>query len=99
MIYKERLFKILRNPYISEKASIALKNYNVVVFRVEKYATKLDIKNAVVMLFSVKVKNVNIVITGKLKGSSNNIRYRGSWKKAYVKLEKGQKINFIDKQE
>lgn len=101
MSYKERLFKILRNPYVSEKTSVALKKCNVVVFKVAKYATKLDIKRAIVMLFSVKVNDVNTtaVVTGKIKGSVNDIKHRSSWKKAYVILEKGQKINFMNRQE
>lgn len=98
MIYKERLLKILRFPYISEKVSFMSKNNDVVVFRVAKYASKLDIKNAVIMLFSVQVHSVNtMMVTGKRKGSNKNIGYRSSWKKAYIFLRKGQKINFNDK--
>lgn len=100
MIYKERLFKILRFPYVSEKTSVVLQKRNVIVFKVAKYATKLDIKNAVIMFFSVQVNNVNIIIvTEKIKGSTNKIRCRSSWKKAYVTLEKGQKIDFVHKKE
>lgn len=100
MIYKERLFKILQFPYVSEKTSVALQECNVVVFKVAKYATKLDIKNAIVMLFSVKVNRINITIVAKKnKGTANSIGYRSSWKKAYVTLEKGQKIDLTQKQE
>lgn len=99
MIYKERLFKILRSPYVSEKASVILQECNVVVFKVARYATKSDIKNAIIMLFSVKINNVNtVIISGKSKGSVNNIGHRNNWKKAYITLKKGQKIDFIDQQ-
>lgn len=98
MIYKERLFKILQFPHISEKTSVISKINNVVVFKVARYATKIDVKNAITMLFLVKVHSVNtIVIKGKIKGSAKNVGYRSNWKKAYVLLAQGQKINFFNK--
>lgn len=97
MIYQERLLKILRSTHISEKTSITLERHNTVSFKVVKYATKSDIKNAISMLFSVKVDTINtIIVPGKSKRTANKIGCRSDWKKAYVILEKGQKIDFIN---
>ncbi|URJ32123.1 50S ribosomal protein L23 [Blochmannia endosymbiont of Camponotus sp.] len=97
MIYQERLLKILRSTHVSEKTSITLERNNVFSFKVAKYATKTDIKNAINMLFSVKVDTINtIIVSGKSKRTANKIGRRSNWKKAYVVLEKGQKIDFIN---
>ncbi|URJ32879.1 50S ribosomal protein L23 [Candidatus Blochmannia vicinus] len=97
MIYQERLLKILKSTHVSEKTSIQSEKYNTFVFKVARYATKTDIKNAMNMLFSIKTNNINtVVISGKSKGTANNIGHRSNWKKAYVVLEKNQKIDFIN---
>lgn len=98
MMYQERLFKILKSPHISEKTSVIARKNSVIVFKVARYATKKEIKDSVIMLFAAQVNSVNtVVIKGKIKGSGNNIGCRNTWKKAYVMLEQGQKINFLKK--
>ena len=66
---------------------------NQYAFKVDVNATKLQIKKAVEAYFSVNVENVNVV---KVKGKNNRSRYRikkrPNWKKAYVRLAKGQSI-------
>lgn len=97
MIYQERLLKILRSTHVSEKTSMTSEKYNIFVFKVARYATKTDIKNAMNMLFSIKINNINtVVIAGKSKGTANNLGRRSNWKKAYVVLKKDQKIDFIN---
>lgn len=98
MMYKERLLKVIRAPYVSEKTSVQLEKFNAIVFKVSKDSTKVDIKHAVCMLFSVEVMKINILITSKkLKGAKNNVGYRCAWKKAYVFLKHGHKINLNNK--
>lgn len=97
MIYQERLLKILKSTHVSEKTSIQSEKYNTFVFKVARFATKTDIKNAINMLFSIKTNNINtVIVTGKSKGTANNIGRRSNWKKAYIALEKDQKIDFIN---
>lgn len=98
MSYVERLLTIIKSTHISEKSSIRVEENNTVVLKVVKYATKMDIKNAVSMLFSVKIKKVNVLITPKKKkGLKNNIGYRCNWKKAYIVLKDGYKLDFTNK--
>lgn len=97
MTYQERLLKILRSAHVSEKTSIKSEQYNLFSLKVAKYATKTDIKNAINMLFSVKVYTVNtVIVAGKCKKTTNKIGHRSDWKKAYIILEKDQKIDFIN---
>ncbi len=87
---------IIVKPIITEKATIA-RMESVYVFRVLPAATKIDIQRAVEKLFNVEVLDVN---TAKVRGKSRRIgRSFGktsSWKKAYVKLKAGQKIDLIE---
>jgi len=47
-------------------------------------------------LFKVKVVNVNTLrVKGKVKRNKNGFSTKSTWKKAYVKLEQGQDIDFV----
>ncbi|WP_343154185.1 50S ribosomal protein L23 [Buchnera aphidicola] len=96
MISEERLLKILLSPHISEKSSILMEKFNTVVLKVLKNSTKYEIKSAVQKLFNIQVKSVKTVcIQGKKKRQSNRIVVRSNWKKAYIKVKKGQNLDFM----
>lgn len=92
---QERIFQVLVGPHISEKAAIVADASNQYVFKVAVDATKTEIKKSVEQLFKVKVSDVN---TLKVKGKTKRNRYgtstKPTWKKAYVRLEQGQDIDF-----
>lgn len=93
---QERLMNILVSPLVSEKATNAAEKANQVVFKVAKTATKREIKGAIEMLFEVNVENVQVAnVKGKTKRTQNGIGRRNDWKKAYIRLQEGQDINFI----
>ena len=54
----ERLYTVLREPHISEKASIIGDESNQYAFKVDVTATKAEIKEAVETLFNVSVLGV-----------------------------------------
>ena len=90
-----RLMQILRTPHISEKALRVADNQRQFVFKVMPSATKLEIKQAVELLFKVKVEQVQTVrVKGKQKNFGRIKGKRSDWKKAYVKLQEGFDINF-----
>ncbi|MDH5408419.1 MAG: 50S ribosomal protein L23 [Gammaproteobacteria bacterium] len=92
----ERLMKVLLGPHVSEKATVVADQGNQIVFKVAPDATKPEIKSAVEMLFDVKVKAVQVTnVQGKTKRSRSTMGKRKNWRKAYVRLEDGQDINFI----
>lgn len=69
----------------------------VYVFEVLSAATKIDIRRAVESLFKVKVLDVNTAkVRGKTRRIGKSLGKTGSWKKAYVKLKSGQKIDLIE---
>ena len=91
-----RLLKIIDRPHISEKATnIAEKNHQF-VFKVASDATKSEIKQAVELLFEVKVKNVRVCnVKSKTRNFKQIAGQRKGWKKAYVGLQEGQDIDFL----
>lgn len=94
---QERLLKIILSPHLSEKAAIARENGNQYVFQVAKDATKPEIKEAVGLLFGVVVDMVRIVNVKSKPKRFGSIQGKSKpWKKAYVKLAAGQKIEYAN---
>lgn len=92
---QERLMKVLVGPVISEKASIAADTSGQYVFRVLPDATKHEIGRAVELMFTVKVDRVQVAnVKGKAKRFGGRLGKRPDWRKAYVRLQAGQDIDF-----
>lgn len=91
----ERIYKILLGPHVSEKAAISAEGGNQVVFKIAPDATKLEVKKAIEQLFKVKVLGVQTLnVKGKVKRNKFGAARKPNWKKAYVRLEQGQDIDF-----
>ena len=91
----ERLMTVLLAPVISEKATYIADKHSQVIFRVAPDATKPEVKAAVELMWKVEVDTVQIsIVKGKEKRFGRFIGRRRGWKKAYVSLKPGQKINF-----
>jgi len=93
---QERLMNVLLEPHVSEKSTIAADKSQQVVFKVTPDATKSEIKQAVELLFEVKVNSVQVTnVKGKTKRTQMGVGRRKDWKKAYIRLEEGQDINLV----
>ena len=81
------------SPTVTEKATF-LSEYNKVVFKVHKGASKNSIKKNIEKIFKVEVTKVNIVNKkSKVKSTrGKKVRVPG-YKKAIVTLKKGQNID------
>lgn len=94
-INKYQLAGVLQAPVISEKSTIAAEKNKRFVFKVQKVATKNQVKNAVEMMFNVEVDSVQVLnVKGKQKRFGRSLGQRSDWKKAYVKLKPGHDIDF-----
>lgn len=94
-VNKYQLAGVLQAPVISEKSTIAAEKNKRFVFKVQKIATKKQVKNAVEMMFNVEVDSVQVLnVKGKQKRFGRALGQRSDWKKAYVKLKPGHDIDF-----
>ena len=92
---KEQLMNVLIAPHVTEKTATAMQNHNQYTFRVRRDATKTDIKQAVELMFDVKVSGVQVVNEpGKTRRFGNRAGRTQDWKKAYVSLAQGQAIDY-----
>jgi large subunit ribosomal protein L23 len=90
-----QLTRVLEAPIISEKSSIVAERDKQIVFKVQKNATKKQVKNAVEAMFNVEVDAVRVLnVKGKQKRFGRSLGQRSDWKKAYVKLKEGHDIEF-----
>jgi large subunit ribosomal protein L23 len=83
-------------PLITEKGSLLSEKSNQVIFRVRREANKTEIKTAIESLFKVKVIDVRTLRNlGKFRRVGKNVGRLPLWKKAYVTLKEGDKIDFF----
>ncbi len=93
---QERLYTVLVEPHISEKASLIGDVANQYAFKVARDATKSEIKEAVETLFKVTVTGVSTLnVKGKVKRTMRGVSRSRHWKKAYVRVADGQEIDFM----
>ena len=92
---RERLATVLVAPHITEKTALAMQNANQYAFKVRRDANKTEIKQAVELMFDVKVKGVQVANEpGKDRRFGRTPGRTQDWKKAWVKLADGQAIDY-----
>jgi large subunit ribosomal protein L23 len=89
------VWDIIKAPVITEKALVAKEESadgrQLLTFRVDRRATKPEIKSAVEKIFNVQVETVRTLnYEGKLARRGRFEGRKPSWKKAYVTLKAGQ---------
>lgn len=88
-----KITDVIRRPLITEKTSLLREDGRTLVFHVAPGANKVQIKRAVEQLLGAKVDAVRTSIShGKVKRQGRYAGHRSDWKKAYVKLRKGEKM-------
>ena len=87
---------VIQAPLISEKGTQLTESFNQVLFKVRPDANKIEVKRAVETLFKVKVVQVRMArYLGKIRRIGRNMGRRSDWKKAFVTLKEGDKIDFF----
>ncbi len=87
------LYDVIRRPLITEKGHTKREDENTLCFDVHPEANKIQIRQAVELVFKVKVAEVRTSnFAGKLRRRGRFTGYASDWKKAYVRLQAGQKV-------
>ena len=90
---KFNILDTIVSPVITEKAT-SLSEFNKMVFRVHKGASKNSIKKSIEKIFKVNVIKINTInLKGKTKLVKGKKSSRPGYKKAIVTLKKGQNID------
>ena len=90
---KFNLLDTIVSPTITEKAT-SLSEFNKIVFKVHKGASKNSIKKSIEKIFKVDVIKINTInLRGKTKLVKGKKTSRPGYKKAIVTLKKGQSID------
>jgi large subunit ribosomal protein L23 len=89
--------EIIRAPLVSERSTNLRINENKYIFEVDRKANKLEIKKAIEGLFKVTVEDVTTMIMhGKPKRLGRSEGRRPDWKKAIVRLKKGESLELFE---
>lgn len=89
-------YQVILRPLVTEKGTELSERHNAYTFQVHRKADKLDIRQAVEELWSVRVRKVR---TQNRKGKPRRHKmasgYTKSWKKAIVELHEEDHIAFF----
>ncbi|MBS1150020.1 MAG: ribosomal protein [Myxococcaceae bacterium] len=91
------LTHVIKGPLITEKLDRAREKQRQYSFVVDREASKHDVARAVSTLFKVTVEDVRTcIMRGKIKRIGKSIGKRPNFKKAFVTLKEGDKIELFE---
>lgn len=91
------MYDVLVRPIVTEKTNEAMSDLNQYTFEVDMRANKIQIKEAIEIIFDVDVLRVNTAVMPAkraMRGRKVYIR-KTNWKKAIVTIAPNQKINLF----
>ena len=91
------LHSVILSPVVTEKGTRAAEAGNQIVFRVRPHASKDVIRTAIEDLFKVtvlKVRTSNFMGKKRRRGVVRGKQM--NWKKAYVTLKEGDRVEFFE---
>jgi large subunit ribosomal protein L23 len=92
------LYDILVRPVVTEKTNIMADDHRQYSFEVDSRANKIQIKEAVEVIFDVQVDKVATMVMPAKRGQRGRRIYqrKKAWKKAVVTLAPGQSIDLFN---
>ena len=89
--------QVLKIPLLTEKLDQLREDQLTYAFKVDKRASKHDVKAAVERLFKVHVEDVRtLIVRGKKKRIGSAVGQLANWKKALVRLREGEKLDIFE---
>ena len=92
------IYDVIHRPVITEKSTVQSDELNQYVFEVAHESNKIQIKEAVEVIFEVSVTKVNTMVMPAKRGRRGRNWYMRSkqWKKAVVTLAEGDTIELFN---
>jgi len=89
--------QVIKTHISTERSTLLRELNNEYVFEVDKKANKFLIRQAIEDAFKVKVDTVRtLIMPGKVRRMGRNEGKTPTWKKAIVRLKKGESISMFD---
>jgi len=90
------VYHVIKRPLITEQGMHLVETEGIYPFAVSPKANKVQIRNAIELIFGVKVERVNTANRkGKTRRRGRRVGRTPNWKKAYVKLREGHSIELF----
>ena len=92
------IYDVVKRPVVTEKSTIQADDLNQYVFEVDQAANKIQIKEAIEVIFDVTVEKVRTMVQPAKRGRRGRawyVRHR-QWKKAVVTLAEGNEIDLFN---
>lgn len=92
------IYDVIKRPLITEKSTVQVDDLNQYVFEVALNANKIQIKEAVEVIFEVDVEKVRTMVQPAKRGRRGRSWYMRTkqWKKAVVTLAEGNEIDLFN---
>lgn len=92
------LYDVIRRPVITEKSNAMGEEEGKYIFEVALNANKVQIREAIEVLFEVEVDKINTMVMPGKRGRRGRKWYmrKQAWKKAVVTLMPGNTINLFE---
>jgi large subunit ribosomal protein L23 len=88
---------VIKSPLLTEKLDTLREEQTTYAFKVDKRASKHDVKAAIERMFKVHVEDVRtLVVRGKTKRVGAGFGQQANWKKALVRLRDGEKLDIFE---
>lgn len=89
--------QVIKAPLLTEKLDQLREEQLTYAFKVDRRASKYDVKAAVEHIFKVHVEDVRtLVVRGKKKRVGSGVGQQPNWKKALVRLRDGEKLDIFE---
>lgn len=93
---KSEAYQLILKPVLTEKSTSEQERFNSYRFQVASSANRIEIKEAIEMLFDVEVEKINTMLrSGKMRRRGANYFRQPSVKIALVRLKEGNKIDLL----
>ena len=88
---------VILRPVVTERSTLLQDDLRTYTFIVAKDANKLEVRNAVQSLFSVRVESVRTAnYQGKWRRVGRSVGRKAAYKKAIVRLAEGDSIDVYE---
>ncbi|MCB9435438.1 MAG: 50S ribosomal protein L23 [Anaerolineales bacterium] len=90
-------YDVIIRPVITEKSNLVSADLNQYTFEVAMSANKIQVKDAIELVFEVPVVNVNTMVMPKKRARRGRKFYvrKAAWKKAVVTVASGHTIDLF----